>query len=142
MSSKAEPSEEVKKLDQILLIDDDKMVNFLNKAIIQRENVANEILEYEYPEEALHYLEKICKQDNSCPDLIFLDINMPRIDGWEFMERYRSMSSDCKNCIIIMLTSSIDPSDERRAQETEGITGYRSKPLTSEMIDEIVSQYF
>ncbi len=130
-----------KKIGKIVLIDDDKMINFLNKTVIDREEVAEEILEYDEPKEALDQL-TIKSTKGECPDLIFLDINMPMMNGWEFMEEYRSTLENCQHTRVIILTSSIDPSDETKAKETVGISGYKSKPLTSEMIDDIVEDYF
>ena len=117
------------------------MVNFLNKAILDREKVADEVVPYEEAPQALDHL-KVASKRGECPDLIFLDINMPKMNGWDFMEAYDDVAVHCADTIVIMLTSSIDPSDEARAIETKGISEYRSKPLTSGMIGEIWDQYF
>ena len=117
------------------------MVNFLNKAILSREDIAEEILEYEDPRKALNYL-AISSEEGKCPDLILLDINMPKIDGWEFMSEYSLISSNCYGTKVVMLTSSIDPSDKDRALNTAGVTAFKSKPLTPEMINDIISEFF
>jgi CheY-like chemotaxis protein len=128
-------------LGTVLLVDDDSGANFLHKAILQRVGSFKDIVEYTDAEEALSYLSQSV-QDNSAPDLILLDINMPLLDGWEFMERYNQLSLNGQKSTILMLTSSIDPSDIRRAQKIPNLDGFRSKPLTFDMMHEILETYF
>lgn len=119
----------------ILLIDDDPSINFLNKLVIERAEVGAEVSEITEPQEALRQLE-----DGSIkPSLIFLDINMPIMNGWEFASSYEKLPNSSPN--IILLTSSINPSDKDMASSREIISGFYSKPLTVENVKEIAQLY-
>ena len=132
---------ETKKLKRVFLIDDDESVNFLNKVIIQRKKCADEILEYQKAQEALDFLEN--KNDsNGTPDLIFLDINMPEMNGWEFMDRFKNLPKMSCDPVIVILTSSISPVDEQRAAGIEEVAEFRSKPLSFDILDEIIESHF
>jgi CheY-like chemotaxis protein len=130
----------LKKLNKILLVDDEEASNFLNQIVIRQSKVAGEVVAYEKAKDALDYITEQQKQGDS-PDLVFLDINMPIMNGWDFMDEYAKIAPDA-NTKIIMLTSSINPNDKERASKIGQITGFRSKPLTVEMLDEIVSNHF
>ncbi|MEM9325466.1 MAG: response regulator [Bacteroidota bacterium] len=129
------------KLRKILLVDDDEHTNFLNKAIITHARFAEEVIAQMTAEEALAYI-RDHQASGDLPDLIFLDINMPLMDGWEFMQEYAQMFLDDNTPKVIMLTSSINPKDEQRAQKLEGLSGFRSKPLSSEVLEEIYHEHF
>ena len=98
--------------------------------------------------EALDYLE--CANQSpplnaSCPkpDLIFLDINMPAMDGWEFLHYYEAMPEEDKSSVIvIMLTTSFNPEDELKARKIPSISEFRNKPLTPELLRGILLKYF
>ena len=77
------------------------------------------------------------------PDLLFLDINMPMINGWEFLEQYEQLEEDQKGEVIcIMLTTSINPSDEERAKKYSSIRRYLPKPLSEADLMMILQEYF
>lgn len=129
----------MKKLNSIMLIDDNHEDNFIHQIIIEDANAAEKIIIAEDALEALDILEKL----NNCPDLIFLDINMPKMNGWEFLEAYsKTACAGISRPVIIMLTTSINPSDEARAQTVDAISGFEIKPLTEEMLERITSFYF
>jgi CheY-like chemotaxis protein len=130
----------VEKVKSVLLIDDDEATNFLNKVILSRSKRTDNVIPYQKAEEALRFLESAEK--DKLPELIFLDINMPLMDGWEFMNRYQNLSKDRKKSVIIMLTSSINPDDKSKAQRYKDINDYRTKPLSTHTIDEIFTKFF
>lgn len=135
-----------KKLSTVLLIDDDEPTNFINSYIIDEVNCANSIKAVQSAEEALKYLSQCSAGDTPdaapAPELIFLDINMPGLNGWEFLEEYRKLTHLHKKSIIIMLTTSMNPDDQLRAQFIEEVAGFRSKNLTPEMLNELLKEHF
>lgn len=136
-----------KKLKCILLIDDDEPTNFLNKLILKEMNCAEKIEVAQSGPEAIKFLNTIWSnkeyKDQVIPDIVFLDINMPAMDGWEFVNALETFNSDRKNKhITIMLTTSLNPDDEKKSRTVKQINEYRRKPLSREMMEEILDEYF
>lgn len=126
----------------ILLIDDDRIFNFLSEKTITSLGLANEIHFALNGEEALDLLELYKTGDLSKPDIIFVDLNMPVMDGFEFIETFRKMDLPDKDSItIVVLTSSADPSDISRAKRM-GVKYYFNKPLSKEEIKKLIGQEF
>jgi len=128
-----------KKLNTILLIDDDKNDNFYHEREIIKANPGLSVITKTSGMEALEYL----KSNQSKPDLIFLDINMPIWDGWAFLLEYSQLDKDIQDGIIIMvLTSSRNPTDELRAKAWGFVSGFIIKPLSKEIMANIIVKYF
>jgi CheY-like chemotaxis protein len=129
-----------KKLNCILFVDDNPADNYYHQLIIKKMNIANII---EVAENGLKALEFLKNKLDLPPELIFLDINMPKMNGWEFLEEYKSLESEKKaNIVILLLTTSTNPDDINRAKQIEEVTGFQTKPLTEEIMDEILNEYF
>jgi len=129
-----------KKLNCILLVDDDAEDNYFHQIVINEMNITERIEVALNGVEALNFLKK---ENQTNPDIIFLDINMPKMNGWEFLEAYKELKADQKaKVLVVMLTTSINPSDKERAEQFPGIVGFNSKPLTEEMISEILERHF
>ena len=129
------------KLACVLLVDDDDVTNFVNESVIQDAGVAEEIMTAHNGREALEAIQGGVSEDN-CPNLIFLDINMPVMNGFEFLEAYQQLEEERRQSIIvIMLTSSLSSVDIETAQES-GAADFMSKPLTTDKLEEVVKKYF
>ncbi len=132
-------------LDCILLVDDDRATNFLNKRLLDKMGVANHIKIARNGIEAMDYLVSASEgqRDFPMPDLIFLDINMPLVNGWEFLERYDSMPEDFKSHItVLMLTTSLRQDDLERAEKAPSVKGFIHKPLTESEIWRVLNENF
>src|SRR5215217_4984266 len=137
-----------KKLNCILLIDDNEDTNFFNQRLLTKMDVAEKIQVAESGRAALDFLSNegqyITMGTNyPAPILIFLDLNMPGMNGWEFLEEYHKLSEEQKGKIVlIMLTSSPNPDDAEKAKENEDVAGFVNKPLTMEEMEKVFVKYF
>lgn len=130
-----------------MLVDDDEVNNYLNTILINKididvhvEVAMNGMIAFEYLTSTGKY-----KSDNSYPKpgLIFLDINMPRMNGWEFLDAYNKLDESQKGKIVIaMLTSSNNADDVNTALKKYGVPAYIYKPLTLKKLEEVVYEYF
>jgi CheY-like chemotaxis protein len=126
-------------LNCILLIDDDEPTNYLNKLTLEQAGCTRQIRVAQSGQEALNYLQNATPR----PDLIFLDINMPAMDGWEFLERYRTLPDARKaDIVLIMLTTSLNPDDEIRTRAIPEVAGFENKPLSQEQLNNLLKKYF
>jgi len=115
----------------ILLVDDEYISNFINKKLIENIDASIHAVEFVNPEQAfdnLHFLK---------PDLIFLDINMPVMNGWDFLERMAEEEIDYK---VIILTSSVNTIDRKMAMKYMNVIGYLEKPATINTITPYITQ--
>ncbi|RYD56449.1 MAG: response regulator [Sphingobacteriales bacterium] len=108
---------------KIMLVDDEPITNMINKRMLQHQNPAHEILDFTDPEKASKELSGIA------PDIIFLDINMPVMNGWQFLE---AMERQQLLYPVIMLTSSTSQTDKERSKQHSNIKKFQSKPLRIE----------
>jgi len=128
------------KLKCIMLIDDDDDDNYFHQIVINKMNITEHIEVALNGEEALNFLKK---ENQTHPDIMFLDINMPKMNGWEFMEIYKELRADQKaKVVVMMLTTSENPEDKKRAELYPEITGFGSKPLTEKVLAEILEKHF
>lgn len=127
----------------ILLVDDDPDDNFLHQLIIEESGFCDLIRIADSAHQALDYLKKTDAPQYVRPDLLVLDINMPGMNGFEFLEEYDQLDTSLKsNVVVLMLTTSLNPGDTQRAHLWENVKAYHAKPLTKKMIQELVDQYF
>ena len=124
----------------IALVDDDKIFQVISAKMIRSLDLSYQILQFENGEEALHYLKANIDQPDNLPDYIFLDINMPYVDGWMFLADYAHIKpSFNKQIRIFMISSSIDSRDIVRAQNHSDVRDYIVKPVTPEKFRELVA---
>ena len=138
-------------LDCIILVDDDDITNYLHKRLITKSNLDVQIKVNSNSEDALIYLKKISQEqmndinENKAPrpGIIFLDINMPIMDGWEFIDEYKKLPEDIKsNIIITMLTTSVNPDDEKMANSIPEINYFLQKPLTEKKLSDTINMFY
>ena len=137
----------MKKINCILLIDDNPADNEFHKRKIMKADVCNHIHIVTIAREALNYLIKAGEPTESeyfpKPDLIYLDINMPGMNGFEFLKEYKKLDPELKSkAVIIMLSTSLNPDDRERANANKEVTEFQNKPLTVEILHETIEKYF
>jgi CheY-like chemotaxis protein len=120
---------------KIILVDDDPIANMISARILER-NFSCKVISFTNPLEALKQLTVWSGQDiGDFPAVIFLDINMPLIDGWEFLAEYEKFPTTVlEKCPVIMLTSSIDYDDIRKSKDYKCVQDFISKPLTHDKL--------
>lgn len=123
------------KVRHAILIDDDEATNVYHDIIVQEADIVEEYQIFDSAIDALEFL----KKQGQAPDFIILDINMPRMTGWEFLEEYRKLDQATNPPKVIILTTSLGTFDKKQADDNPLVSGFMQKPLTLEMLDEIVA---
>ena len=119
---------------KIMLIDDESINNFISTKIIERFNPRCKVVAYTRVKDALEHLQR-----GDFPDLILLDINMPELNGWDFLEQYSKFpASQQQRCPVAMLTSSVNKQDIQRSRSYRSVTNFISKPLTVEALEQML----
>ncbi len=126
-------------LQKVICVDDDPIALLLSKLVISKANFATEIVTATNGQEALDYLSRmdIINENRSSKEvlLILLDLNMPIMDGWEFLEQFNSnFYTNYSKAKIILLSSSIDPKDIRKSKNFPMVLDFLPKPLTKEVL--------
>lgn len=134
-------------LDKILCVDDDPITLMLCRKVVEKVEFAKEIITVSNGEEAIHYFDALFEEQKSndsivYPKLVLLDLNMPVMDGWEFLESYKSKNYPkiFESTRFIVLSSSIDPYDINKSK-TYPVIGFLSKPVTKEMLEDLKAQF-
>lgn len=125
-------------LKKILLIDDSNATNFFNTMIINKVTSVDEIITAKDGKQALEYV-----LSGSMPDILFLDINMPVMDGWGFLDEFKKIDKGGKEPIIVlMLGLEITKEEKRKAIDIFGVKEFNEKMLTKDRVKDIVEKYF
>jgi CheY-like chemotaxis protein len=127
-----------KKYHTVMLIDDNEIDNLINQKMIEAASIAENIYTHTGAKSAIEFLrnmEKLEVADKVLPDVIFLDIDMPLMDGFQFLDEFERLTNVAKKkCKIVMLTSSINPQDFNRSKKYENVRLYLNKPLSHDSI--------
>lgn len=128
----------MKKFKKLIFIDDDKATNYFHNIILKQADICEEAIFFESAVEALEYFKELFQtNDYVLPDYVFLDINMPMMNGWEFINELKKFQLD-NPIIIIMLTTSLNKTDQEKAEELDLIYEFWNKPLASNKLLELI----
>ncbi len=131
------------KLNCVLLIDDDQATNFLHEIVIKKMDCTHNVVSVLSGKAALDYLKSQEDGKNPQPELIFLDINMPAMNGWEFLDEYAKLESYEKGGVVLMmLTTSLNPDDKEKSKNLPHVSGFMNKPLTEKLMEQVLKENF
>jgi len=121
----------------LVFVDDDKMTNIFHEIVVKDSEVTEKALFFSSPVDALDHFRALSQSGSPAyPDALFLDINMPQLTGWEFLEEYKKL--DTERCpVIIMLTTSLLPGDKKRAKDEALVYKMISKPLNKDFLRDL-----
>lgn len=130
---------------QILCIDDDPIALMLSKKVIAKAAFSEEVSTVHNGEEALHFFNALkygTSENINRPQLIFLDLNMPVMGGWEFLDHFTTEEYEGFNSIyVVILSSTINPEDLAKAKEYKIVTDFISKPITQSMLESLKEKF-
>lgn len=125
-------------INLVALIDDDEIVKFIGSKVIESSNLVNRIKTFSNGEEAINFLKSNSKNLDLLPEIILLDLNMPIMDGFEFLEKYIMLKPKLgKKIAIYVVSSSISPTDTERINQISEVSDYIIKPITKEKFEKI-----
>lgn len=134
------PYRKMSKVKNVCIVDDDELFQFVMRQHFDRLELVDRIIKFTDGEQALNFIKSHLDHPDELPDLILLDVNMPYMDGWQFMTEFVKLSLPSEKHIrIYILTSSTHESDIQRAREFPTLSGYLVKPIGKNMIREIVA---
>ena len=129
------------RLTSTLLVDDDETTNFVNQMLLEDLDVSDQLYIARNGQEALEMIQQQC-EEGICPELVLLDINMPVMNGFEFLEKFEKLSLPEKHSVVIvMLTTSLNPSDMARLQTLPN-SGVINKPLNEVVVKKLLKEHF
>ncbi len=131
-------------IDTVLLIDDDEINNMICTKIISKNDFATNVVACSSARQGLKYLQDALTDGaKPLPTVIFLDINMPVMNGWDFLDQYKQMPGLAdKGIVLIMLSSSSSANDLSRAQSYPQVSDYITKPLTAAHLQHVRNRFF
>lgn len=123
----------IRKISRSCIIDNDPIFVFGTKKVMKEVDFCDDVLVYHNGEEAINGLKSMVDRGEPLPNLIFLDLNMPIMDGWDFLEDFMAIpNQNRKDVFVYIISSSIDANDFIRARKYEIVNNYILKPVTPE----------
>lgn len=122
----------IHKYHKVMLVDDDKINNFINLKLIRKIGLSEDIVVANNGKEAIDFFNEKVIEQTDLPDLILLDLNMPVMDGFEFLDEFEKSHYQNHKPLIIVLTTSNNANDLEKVQGSKLAAGYINKPLTEE----------
>ena len=123
---------------RVFIIDDDPIHQRIAQIMISKHNLFDEYFSYTEAQKALDFLQENKKNEETLPDVILLDLNMPVIDGWDFLETFETLVKEFKKGIrVFIVSSSVDEKDVLRSKTYVAVKGFISKPLSPDIIRSI-----
>lgn len=130
----------MKRIDNLCIVDDDDAFKFLTTMTIEDSGRVDNIMTFSNGQETIEFLESVRNQPEKIPEIILLDLNMPVMDGWEFLNEYISIKPRIgKKITIYIVSSSIDPRDIQKAKLIQEVSDFIIKPVTEEKFHELLN---
>ena len=127
------------KFETVMIIDDNLVDLYIISRMITKNNFGKYVLHYTEAEEAIKYLQENQDSISKLPQIIFVDIYMPLMSGFEFLEAYDELSATLKNyCKAYIISSTIDNDDIAQSSSNKNVVAFHVKPITKEFLDRIV----
>lgn len=127
------------KINTFCIVDDDDIYQFTTSVLLKKTDLVNKIIVFSNGLKAINFLKEEMGNKENIPDVLFLDINMPVMDGWEFLEEYLLIKPMMpKTVVIYLVSSSVDEKDVLKAKSISALSGYLVKPISSQNIMEII----
>jgi two-component system chemotaxis response regulator CheY len=127
----------------VALVDDDSIFQLTASRLLKAADASANVLQFSNGEEALRYLNEHAAEEGKLPDILLLDINMPHVDGWMFLNDYAHLKEKLSKKIkIYMVSSSIDPVDMNRAKSNQSVEDYIVKPISREGFKQLIEKSF
>ncbi len=125
----------------VFIVDDDKIYRYTTEKYIELLKLASRVKSYADGEEAINSIKANIGDSDNLPDIILLDVNMPIMDGWDFIEEYLQLNPDLpKNITLYMVSSSIDERDRERASRINEVSDYIVKPVTEDQLIKLIKK--
>ncbi len=130
----------MKKIDTVCIVDDDDIYQFTVRILLERTNMVNKVIVFSDGLKAINFLKGEIGNAQGVPDVLLLDINMPVMNGWEFLDEYLLIKPKLpKSVVIYLVSSSLDERDMLKAKSISALSGYLIKPIISENLVESLS---
>lgn len=127
-------------LRNVMLIDDNEIDNFINQKMLESVSLTEKIMVFSGGKSAYEFLVNVLKSSSPeelLPELVFLDIDMPMMDGFQFLDNINSLGPAIEGIKFIILTTSINPHDQEKAENNRRVISFVNKPLTAEFLENL-----